>query len=262
VPRSHGFDHEQLRRLREGLGLTHEEFAARIGVTKQAVSSWETGRSSPSLEKLIAVVNRSGAKIERFFPVTTKAPSPGAQKSKGMSGRGRGLRRSVMSIEETGELRELRQRLKSWRKRADLTLREVSLRTGQSENYYGMIERGQRTPSDNVLEKICDVLGVSTAERDDVRDLYVRGIRADAAAKATRRLSRRGQALIGSSAAAPAPAAPPVTAEGGIVSPEPEPGEAFQALLELHKKLPRHSRRRRASDVSAHAKEYLYGRRS
>lgn len=53
-----------------------------------------------------------------------------------------------------------------------------------------------------------------------------------------------------------------VVAELRAALPEPEPGAAARALLELARKLPRPRRRRgRPTDVSAHVKEYLYGRR-
>lgn len=38
---------ETLKRLRSKLGLTQEEFAARIGVTVSTVNRWENGRSAP-----------------------------------------------------------------------------------------------------------------------------------------------------------------------------------------------------------------------
>ncbi len=53
-----------------------------------------------------------------------------------------------------------------------------------------------------------------------------------------------------------------VVAELRAALPEPEPGAAARALLELARKLPRPRRRRGGpTDVSAHVKEYLYGRR-
>ena len=53
-----------------------------------------------------------------------------------------------------------------------------------------------------------------------------------------------------------------VVAELRAALPEPEPGAAARALLELAKKLPRGRRRRaRPRDVSARVKEYLYGQR-
>jgi len=57
----------QIRDLREGLGLSQQEFADRIGVTKQSVSSWETGTSEPSIENLLKIVNVTGAKLDSFF---------------------------------------------------------------------------------------------------------------------------------------------------------------------------------------------------
>jgi antitoxin (DNA-binding transcriptional repressor) of toxin-antitoxin stability system len=41
----------------------------------------------------------------------------------------------------------------------------------------------------------------------------------------------------------------------------PEPGAAARALLKLVQKLPKPRRRGRPTDVSAHVKEYLYGRK-
>ena len=53
-----------------------------------------------------------------------------------------------------------------------------------------------------------------------------------------------------------------VVAELRAALPEPEPGAAARALLELARKLPRARRRRgRPSDVSARVKKYLYGQR-
>jgi antitoxin (DNA-binding transcriptional repressor) of toxin-antitoxin stability system len=49
-----------------------------------------------------------------------------------------------------------------------------------------------------------------------------------------------------------------VVAELRAALPEPEPGAAAQALLELMRKLPKHRGRRR--NVSGHVKEHLYGR--
>jgi transcriptional regulator with XRE-family HTH domain len=37
-----------IRELRAGLGLTQEQFAARIGVTFSTVNRWENGQSEPS----------------------------------------------------------------------------------------------------------------------------------------------------------------------------------------------------------------------
>ena len=49
---------DALARLRQDRGLTQEELAAKIHVTRQAVSRWETGETEPSIDmvKLLALV--------------------------------------------------------------------------------------------------------------------------------------------------------------------------------------------------------------
>ena len=52
--------HEKIFRCRRQLGLSQEELAARIGVTRQAVSKWEQGISTPELESLVALARVLG----------------------------------------------------------------------------------------------------------------------------------------------------------------------------------------------------------
>lgn len=47
--------HEHLPRRRKALGLSQEELAAKIGVSRQAVSKWETGDVVPDLNRLLAL---------------------------------------------------------------------------------------------------------------------------------------------------------------------------------------------------------------
>ncbi|MCF2664460.1 helix-turn-helix transcriptional regulator [Oscillibacter valericigenes] len=47
--------HEHLARRRKALGLSQEELAAKIGVSRQAVSKWETGDVVPDLNRLLAL---------------------------------------------------------------------------------------------------------------------------------------------------------------------------------------------------------------
>lgn len=44
--------HENLKALRQSRGLTQEEVAGRLGVTRQTVSSYESGRTRPDLDTL------------------------------------------------------------------------------------------------------------------------------------------------------------------------------------------------------------------
>lgn len=46
---------ERICQLRRKCGLSQEQLAERIGVSRQAISKWESGTSTPELEKLIAL---------------------------------------------------------------------------------------------------------------------------------------------------------------------------------------------------------------
>jgi transcriptional regulator with XRE-family HTH domain len=63
------FKADQLRALREGLGFSQSEFAERLGVSRQAVNSWEAQETEPSIQNLLKIVNLTGAKLESFFGV-------------------------------------------------------------------------------------------------------------------------------------------------------------------------------------------------
>ena len=53
---------EQLIQLRDKYGLSQQEFADRLGVTRQTVSNWEQGQGAPSLDK--------AAELARLYGVT------------------------------------------------------------------------------------------------------------------------------------------------------------------------------------------------
>ncbi|MBI4687333.1 MAG: helix-turn-helix transcriptional regulator [Nitrospirae bacterium] len=43
---------DKIKTLRKGLGLTQQQFAEKLGVSKRAVIYWEKGKRSPSSEIL------------------------------------------------------------------------------------------------------------------------------------------------------------------------------------------------------------------
>ncbi len=46
---------EQIQRMRKSRGLSQEELADKIGVSRQAVSKWESGQSQPDIDRLLAL---------------------------------------------------------------------------------------------------------------------------------------------------------------------------------------------------------------
>ncbi len=54
---------ERIQYLRKSKGFSQEELADKAGVSRQAVSKWETGQSTPDIEKIII--------MSELFEVTT-----------------------------------------------------------------------------------------------------------------------------------------------------------------------------------------------
>lgn len=57
---------EKLPELRRGQGLSQEELAAKIGVSRQAVSKWETGEAMLDLNKLLSLSEALGVSLDRL----------------------------------------------------------------------------------------------------------------------------------------------------------------------------------------------------
>lgn len=54
---------EKILQARKALGLSQEQLAEQIGVSRQSISKWETGQSAPELDKLVA--------LSRMFSIST-----------------------------------------------------------------------------------------------------------------------------------------------------------------------------------------------
>lgn len=57
---------EHLMTLRKQRGWSQEELGSQIGVTRQTVSKWEMGQSTPELEKLVELSKLFGMSIDRL----------------------------------------------------------------------------------------------------------------------------------------------------------------------------------------------------
>jgi transcriptional regulator with XRE-family HTH domain len=58
---------QNLKLLRAALNMSQEEFGENLGVTKDAMKGYETGKSVPSVEFWIKVKNLTGLSIEDFL---------------------------------------------------------------------------------------------------------------------------------------------------------------------------------------------------
>ena len=57
---------ENLIRARKARGMTQEELAARLSISRQAVSKWETGESLPDLYKLASLADELGVSTDEL----------------------------------------------------------------------------------------------------------------------------------------------------------------------------------------------------
>ena len=64
--------HSKLYNLRKQKGLSQEEIANRLNVSRQTISKWEVGDSTPEMEKLIAISDLFGISLDEL--VMDKAP--------------------------------------------------------------------------------------------------------------------------------------------------------------------------------------------
>ena len=55
---------EKLNALRRRAGLSQEQLADRLGVTRQSVSKWESGQAAPELGKLVALSELFGVSVD------------------------------------------------------------------------------------------------------------------------------------------------------------------------------------------------------
>ena len=58
---------QRLQEVRRRSGLTQEQFAERLCVSRQAVSKWETGTADPSTSNLLALAKLFGVSAEELL---------------------------------------------------------------------------------------------------------------------------------------------------------------------------------------------------
>lgn len=83
---------EKIQALRKARGWSQEELAAQIGVSRQAVSRWESDSTKPEAEKILALCDRFGVSTDYLLREDAPAPRdrrPG-QAARGLAGLGYG----------------------------------------------------------------------------------------------------------------------------------------------------------------------------
>ncbi len=69
---------ENLRQLRKERGLSQEELAERMAVSRQAVSKWELGEGYPEVEKLLLLASQFNISLDSLMSAEIAAgPTPG-----------------------------------------------------------------------------------------------------------------------------------------------------------------------------------------
>lgn len=64
----------RLQAIRHKHGITQEEFAQQLNVTRQAVSKWESSRGYPEMEKILYICNHYGVTMDELFQDEVSSP--------------------------------------------------------------------------------------------------------------------------------------------------------------------------------------------
>ena len=65
---------ENLRRIRRERGISQEELAEQLKVSRQAVSKWEQGNGYPEVEKLLLLSEVLSVSLDRLMSLNTGVP--------------------------------------------------------------------------------------------------------------------------------------------------------------------------------------------
>ncbi len=69
----------RLQVLRRSSGITQEQFAQQLNVSRQAVSKWESSKGYPEIEKIIYICNHYGVTMDELFQDEVPPKQPEAQ---------------------------------------------------------------------------------------------------------------------------------------------------------------------------------------
>lgn len=72
----------KLQELRKGSGMSQEEFAELLGVSRQSVSKWESGKGYPEIDKLIFISNYFNTSLDLLLKDSSEDDIPSTSTSK------------------------------------------------------------------------------------------------------------------------------------------------------------------------------------
>ncbi len=58
---------EQIKKIRNSNGLTQEQLAVRLNVSRQTISGWENGRNLPDLEMVVSIAERFDLSLDELI---------------------------------------------------------------------------------------------------------------------------------------------------------------------------------------------------
>ena len=67
---------EKLYQLRRQSGLSQEQLAEKLNVSRQAISKWESGQSFPEAEKLLAISDYFQVSLDGLMKDEAQPPEP------------------------------------------------------------------------------------------------------------------------------------------------------------------------------------------
>ena len=84
---------QRISGYRKALGISQEELGTRLGVSRQAVSKWETGAAAPDMENLLALAKEFGVSVAELTetPETPEPPAPSETSGASPAGRNDGV---------------------------------------------------------------------------------------------------------------------------------------------------------------------------
>lgn len=162
----------QLRKRRIQLGLTQQQLADKLGVTKGGLSAYEMDKVSPSVEKLIKLTNILGVSIEYLYgnediPSNTEEALTDIDRSSKVY-----KKLATIADRQMG----IGSQIIKLRTEHGISPEELALKLDITEDMLTKFEKDLKYPTYEILVKMAQVFNVSTEELlgiDTGKTLYI-----------------------------------------------------------------------------------------